>query len=324
MAARQRVLVVTNMYPSAAGPTDGIFIARQIAALREASPAAEFKVRHLDTTRLKLRYLYGWALVLKDILFFGPTVVHVHYGLSLIFYPPPLSLFLPCVVTLHGSDLTIPWQRRITNLLFPSRARLIAVSPSLLAFLPSGASKRAQVLACGVNAEQFAKAPSAALAAAIGLAADQKLVLFGANPGRQVKCYPLFQAAQALLQERGASYRFATLADFAPGDVPAAVRAASVLVLTSLREGSPVVTKEALCAGTRVVSVDVGDVAVQLEGFEGVAVVHERSGLAVAAAIEAVLAAPAPDAALAARRFDIGNEVSVLRGLYKILTGDRF
>lgn len=324
MAARQRVLVVTNMYPSVAGPTDGIFIGRQVSALQESSPDIEFKVRHLDTSRLKIRYVYGWLLVLKDLICFRPAVVHVHYGLSLIFYPPPVSLLFPSVVTLHGSDLTIPWQRRITNILLPSRARLITVSPSLLPFLPRGASKRAQVLACGVNAEQFAKAPSAALAKSLGLAAEQKLVLFGANPGRQVKCYPLFQAAQELLQERGYSYRFATLADFAPGDVPAAVRAASVLVLTSFREGSPVVTKEALCAGTRVVSVNVGDVAGQLEGFEGIAVVNERSGLAVAAAIEAVLAAPAPDAALAARRFDISNEVSALRGLYKILTGDRF
>lgn len=322
MRGALKVLVLTNMYPSAHGPTDGIFVQRQVEGLRQAQAGIEVRVCHVDTIRAKRRYLTGWLRAARALAAFRPDVVHVHYGLSLAFFPPPLSLFWPSVVTLHGSDVTIGWQRRFTRLMLPMRATLVAVSGALSTRLLGPGRAPARVIACGVRAADFAGADPAPARAHLGLAQGQTLVLFGANPNRPVKCHALFEQAAARLAARQPGYRFASLAEVPPAMVPSLIAAAAVLVLTSEREGSPVVTKEALCAGTRVVSVEVGDVADQLAGFAGAAVVRERSGEAIAQAIARVLAGPAPDKAVAAARFDIAREVGQLIDVYKHIAGD--
>ena len=79
-------------------------------------------------------------------------------------------------------------------------------------------------------------------------------------------------------------------------------------------------TKEALCAGVRVVSVDVGDVARQLEGFNGCAIaLPEPSSLA--RAVTEVLAQEPPDALLARKRFDIGLEARAVESVYSRYVG---
>lgn len=310
-----RVLVVTNMYPGPHSATDGIFIQRQVEGLR--ARGLQIELCHVDTVRSKLRYLGGWWRVLRALRAGRYDLVHVHYGLSLLFYPPPLAWLWPTVVTLHGSDLTIGWQRRITRALLSARATAVTVSARLAQLL----RRPARVIACGVDARRFAQADPAVARALLRVDDDARLILFGANPNRPVKCHELFAAAAALLAPRQPSYRFVTLADVPPAQVPSLMAAADVLVLTSWREGSPVVTKEALCAGTRVVSLDVGDVSEQLAPFSGTAVPPGRDPAGLAAAIEAVLAQPAPDRDQAAGRFDLAVEVAALEQLYREVSG---
>ena len=106
------------------------------------------------------------------------------------------------------------------------------------------------------------------------------------------------------------------LSDVPVQDVPTLMVAADVLVLTSDREGSPVVTKEALCAGTRVVSTPVGDVDEQFTGLAGCAVAGWGADELAAAALR-LLAGPAPDRVHASRRFDIANEATTLIAIYR-------
>ena len=61
-------------------------------------------------------------------------------------------------------------------------------------------------------------------------------------------------------------------------------------MLTSSREGSPNVVKEALACNLPVVSVDVGDVRERLAGIESCLVCYTDDPGAIAAALEQVLA----------------------------------
>ena len=58
------------------------------------------------------------------------------------------------------------------------------------------------------------------------------------------------------------------------------------LLLTSIREGSPQVVKEAMACGCPIVSVDVGDVAERLDQMEGGYVVSTRNPHDIAKALE--------------------------------------
>ena len=62
------------------------------------------------------------------------------------------------------------------------------------------------------------------------------------------------------------------------------------LLLTSIREGSPQVVKEAMACGCPIVSVDVGDVAERVSGVEGCYVVPNRDAQSLAAALEHAVA----------------------------------
>ena len=53
--------------------------------------------------------------------------------------------------------------------------------------------------------------------------------------------------------------------------------AADCLLLTSLREGSPQVVKEAMACGCPIVSVDVGDVRERIQDIDGCFVANTRS-----------------------------------------------
>lgn len=70
--------------------------------------------------------------------------------------------------------------------------------------------------------------------------------------------------------------------------VPRVLSAMDVLVMTSKREGSPMVVKEAMACRLPVVSVPVGDVSTLLDGVSGCHVVARDPAL-LARAVEGVL-----------------------------------
>jgi glycosyltransferase involved in cell wall biosynthesis len=79
-----------------------------------------------------------------------------------------------------------------------------------------------------------------------------------------------------------------TLEGLGRPDVALALNAADVLVVASVREGSPLTVREALACTTPVVAVPVGDLATVLAGLPGCAVVERDAG-ALADGIRAAL-----------------------------------
>ena len=287
---------------------------RQVEALRAARPDWELDVVFVDTVASNAAYASGAGEVRRAIASWKPDLVHAHFGPSALFCR---SWKGPFVVTFHGSDVR---KRRFVAVSRWAAHRAdasIVVSEELLPYLRT----EAQVIPCGVDTRQFSAGDTTTARGRLGIATTaEPVILFPSSPGRPEKDYPLFEQAFEQLKAMHPEAVALTLGAIAPQDVRDYLHAADAVLMTSTREGSSVVTKEALCCGTRVVSTAVGDMASQLEGFSGCAVVRDRNAEALAVAVSKAIAEPAPAAEKAAVRFDIGVEASRLAEVYERVT----
>lgn len=317
----RRVLVVTNMWPGEGYGYAGIFVQRQVAALRQAAPDWTFDVFTLAGHRGRKDYLLAVPR-LRRALRAGYDVVHAHYGFSGA--TAALAGARPLVTTLHGGDVDIGWQRPFTRFAAWRSEVVIAVSERLRA---SWGDDAMPILPCGVPTDLFSPLDRGEARRRLGVPAAAPVVLFPADPALPVKDYPLFEAAMARLPE-GLRERVLvrTLGTVPPEEAPWHMAAADVVVLTSRQESGPLVVKEALACGVPVVAVRVGDVPETMAGVEGCAVVARDAGdiaPAVTAALEAAERGERPAAeALRQRIFDIGlDDATIARRLLEIYRG---
>lgn len=244
------------MWPGEGSPYRGVFVQRQVDSLRDRRPDCQFDVFTIAGSRGRWDYLRAVPR-LRRSLATGYDIVHAHYGLT----AASVALTgtrVPLVVTLHGDDVNIGWQRAITRVGARRADRVIAVSPSIAARVRD---LNPIVLPCGVAPRDFAVDRALARARA-GIGADELLVVFPGDPSVPVKDYGLFRATiAALSDELRARVVTRELRGVVPKDVPWLFGAADAVLLTSRSEGSPMVVKEALAAGVPIVAVPVGDVA---------------------------------------------------------------
>lgn len=282
---RRRVLVLTNMWPEADAPSYGIFVREQVEALRLARPEWRFDVEVIDGRRRRSAYAIAVPR-LRRRLRDGFDLLHAHYGLTGAV--GMLQRRVPMVLSLHGSDVLVPWQRRVSRMVAPRARAVIVASEQMRAALGS----EAVVMSMGVDLDLFVPTDRREARARLGLPADRLLVLFPSHPTNPVKDYALFEATLAELPEETKERTDAVhLTRIARADVPLYLSAVDAMLLTSRHEGSPSVVREALACGLPVVSVDVGDVRSLLDGVRGCAVLGREPG-ALAAALQQVLARP--------------------------------
>lgn len=271
------------MWP-AGGGFNGVFVAEQVAALRRLGHEVDVEVVARDHG--KADYLLAGARVRRRARAGDYDVVHAHYGLTA--FAGRFAGPVPRVLSLHGSDVNTPWQRRVTKLAGRGYAARIYVSRRLA---DTAGDPAAEVIPAGVDFGLFTPRDQAAAKAELRLPADEKVVLFGGSPANAVKGYDVFLDVLAALRTRGVPVRELVLVghDQDRTAVVTKMAAADALLFTSRRgaEGSPMVVKEAAAMGLPVVSVDVGDVAEVLAGVNPSAVVPfppTRAGLVEALA----------------------------------------
>lgn len=280
---RVRVLVVTNMFPTADEPWFGSFVADQVDDLRMLG--FDMRVLHFNGVQDRVNYLRAARQVRSTVARDGVDLVHAHYGLT-----GAIALAqrrVPVVTTLHGSDYTgeIPWHSYVSWVVV-RRSTPIFVSVEGARRLHCS---RGAVIPAGVDTELFVPRERADARRALGWAPNRRYVLFPGSRRDPGKRADLFDAVLREARRTAPDLEGVSLEGFSRREVALVMNAVDVTLMTSDREGSPVTIKESLACMTPVVSVAVGDVAELIAGLSGCAVVRaEPTALAraVLASIE--------------------------------------
>jgi glycosyltransferase involved in cell wall biosynthesis len=289
-----KVLVVTNMWPSAERPHWGAFVKSQADSL--AALGCENTLYEIQGWRSTREYLRAMSAIPRAARACGAELVHAHYGLS---GAAATRVQLPLVVSFCGDDL-LGRPDAHGKLTLLSRA-LLPVSHHAArraegVIVKSEEMRRAianvpgvEVIPNGVDLARFAPEPRASARAALGWRDAGHVLLFAANPHEQRKNWPLAEATRAALVARGLDVRLEVMDRRPQTDMVRAMNAADLLLLPSFHEGSPNVVKEAMAVGLPVVAAPVGDCAERLRDVTPSWVV-ERSVEAFANAAAAALA----------------------------------
>ena len=289
-----KVLVVTNMWPSAERPHWGAFVRSQADSL--AALGCENTLYEIRGYRSSMEYFRAMSAIPQAARACGAELVHAHYGLS---GAAAARVRLPLGVSFCGDDL-LGRPDAHGRLTFKSRA-LLPVSQQAArradaVIVKSDEMRRAipgiagvDVIPNGVDLARFAPEPRASARAALGWRDAGHVLLFAADPHELRKNWPLADATRAALTARGLDVRLEAVHGRPQADMVRAMNAADVLLLPSFHEGSPNVVKEAMAVGLPVVAAPVGDCAERLRNVSPSWVV-ERTVEAFANAAAAVLA----------------------------------
>ncbi len=184
-------------------------------------------------------------------------IIHAHYSLSALV--ATLAGGRPLVVSLMGSDIRLgpifQYAVRLSARLFWREVIVKSID-----MRDNLGARCCTIIPNGIDTAHLRPSETRACQSELGWDLHRKHLLFAANPGRQVKNFPLFQKAVQSLPEHLA-IEYHALEDVPHAAIPTYMNAADVVVLTSLWEGSPNVIKEAMACNCPVVATEVGDVA---------------------------------------------------------------
>lgn len=266
-----RVLMITTEYPNPRRPGEGIFIARQVEALRRAGVKVD--VLYFQSRANPLNHLRAWRDMRRMIAETRCDLIHAQFAHAALI--ARMQIGLPVVATYRGDELYGIVGRRGGYTL---KGIALVVTAQVLAYLVdevmvvSAAMRRrllrrdCYVIPSGIDFDLFRPMPRDEARRILGWPADLRIVLFaslGTNKSR--KRLELAQAAVAKAAETfPVVLKVAT--GIEPEEMPLWMNASDALLLTSIHEGSPNVVKEALACNLPIVSVDVGDVRERVEG----------------------------------------------------------
>ncbi|TCJ26457.1 glycosyltransferase [Halomonas sp. GDM18] len=262
------VLILTNMFPDLHSPMKGVFVREQVVELRKRT---DWKINlfNIDSLRskAKLKYLYSVFYILTKLIKHKPKIIVVHYGLSwlpLVILYPYIKLNKISIVTFyHGSDV-----------LGSKVVRFISKIGSKLSSHSICVSKE---IATKLNAKNSIILPLPVDDNLLSLNLHRKhnyrgflKLIFPSNPSRVEKNYSFFCEVISLLEKENVKVKKIIFHNKGRAQVIEDLSNSDALLLTSDREGSPQVVKEAIACNCKVVSRPVGDVAESYKLVEGV------------------------------------------------------
>ena len=279
---RFKILVVTNLWPTAEDPGYGSFVQAQMESLRPLG--VDYDVVFVNGRKSVWNYARGVFELRRRLAVSRYDLVHAHFGLS-----GWLARFqgrVPLVVSFMGDDVLGRFERHgrisLVGRFFQVSSFVLARAASAVIVKSERMKARlrlesARVIPNGVDLELFRPMGQAEARRTLGLDSQAKLVLFPFERSRASKRFDLVEEAVLRARREVPSLEILQV-ESAPRDrMPLYLNAADVLVLASYSEGSPNAVKEAMAVNLPVISVDVGDVTEVIGQTEGCYLVASRA-----------------------------------------------
>ena len=189
-------------------------------------------------------------------------LVHANFGLTA---PAALAQpHRPVVLSLWGTDLMGEFGD-VSRWCANRCSEVIVMSEEM----GNQLDRDCHVIPHGVDLDRFQPMDQAEARAEVGWPEDRPTVLFPYDPSRDVKNHELAAAVTDVAGQRlGQDVALEVVRGEPHERIPTFMNAADALLLTSDREGSPNVVKEALACDVPVIATDVGDVHEHVDGLE--------------------------------------------------------
>jgi glycosyltransferase involved in cell wall biosynthesis len=199
-------------------------------------------------------YLHNRKGLIKVIKAFSPDLIHAHYGLSGLL--ANLQRKIPVITTFHGSDIhSGGYLLFLSKLCMRLSVHNIFVSKSL--FNIAGYKKRNyDIISCGVDANLFHPISKQEARKQLNWPNEGKYILFAGAFKNKIKNSMLAKQAVSIVGD----CHLIELKGYTRKEVNLRMNACDMLLMTSFREASPMVIKEAMACNKPIVTVNVGDV----------------------------------------------------------------
>lgn len=294
-----KILYIVNTYPDQNNPAAQPFVRAQIESVHK-------KGVHVDLVNVqgpqsKWNYLRAVSAVRRKLNNESYDIIHGHYAYS--GWIAALQRRSPAVVSFMGSDLYGSPKKDGT---LQIRGCIDVCLSKLLQYFVSGIivkskgmqqslikKQKSIVLPNGVDFELFRPLSQNTARKELNLDIEKKYILFAGSYKIPRKRFSIARNAVDILKAKDNSVELLVASGFPHGQVPLYMNAANVLVLPSIKEGSPNVVKEALACNLPVVATDVGDVKELIGNIPGCRVV-DCTPRAFADAIQDVISRSEP------------------------------
>ena len=236
-------------------------------------------------------YLNALIQLRKKLKSIDFEVVHAHYSLCGII--SSLAGAKNLVVSLMGSDVKKSiFNDYIVRYFVKNKwPKIVVKSDEMLTSLnpQKNIKNEIVILPNGVNFQLFQPLEQKASREKIGWNLDSRIILFGSDPSRPEKRFDLAENAVKSLLVKNHLVELKYLHNVEPAKVPYYISGSDIVLLTSDREGSPNIIKEAMACNVPIVSTQVGDVKKVIGNTLGCKVVSLNQAETIASALSDIL-----------------------------------
>nr|WP_281433515.1 glycosyltransferase family 4 protein [Microvirga splendida] len=301
-----------------------VFARRQMAAI--AQSGVEVRIFFLSS-RTSLRTLARESRRFRSaVREFEPDIVHAHYGTVTALFAAATTT-CPLVVSFRGSDINptsdTSYIRSLFARLFSQIAavraqHIICVSEEIRSriWLPVRPSS---IIFDGVNLSSFYPISRDEARSKLGWSKTKKFIFFNLSGRPSGKRLSLAESAVDYVRREISDVELVAVSKVDPERIPLIMNACDCLLLTSDWEGSPTVVKEAMACELPVISVDVGDVRMLLDGVSPSRIVPAEVAAIGSALVDVLCMEVRSNGAERAKIMSEATTTSRLLGVYQLV-----